>query len=280
MKTAVVCAPGLGDALILHIVSYHLSLQGHQVTTISPHRFGKWLEGYTFASTADLTSFDAIFLQHDNSLESKQIQQLDKKIYTFYGGYEANKHGPLKVGFDYVSDLNKSMVDNVVLSLKELFSMNATKDNGFRPPALLSHRKFKRRVIIHHTSGDAKRNWPLKKFQQVAAWLEKKGYEPVFIPQFPNLEDLISFIYESAFFIGNDSGPGHIASCLQIPHLIIGRQERHMRHWRPGWKEPDLIYPPRWIPNWKGCRLRDIYWKKWITTDNVINLLKSSTLKY
>ncbi len=71
-----------------------------------------------------------------------------------------------------------------------------------------------------------------EKFLKVAAWLSREGYDPVFTvapyeqsewsgPLFPQLEDLASFLYESGAFLGNDSGTGHLASLLKIPHLII-----------------------------------------------------------
>lgn len=268
-KIAVVCSPGVGDVLILHIVSHHLQKAGFAVTTSTPHRFGRWLSDYQFG---DLIDCDAIFLQHDNSLQSQEIHALNKPIYTFYGNYLLAKHGPLRPGFDYVCDLNKTMVDNVVTSLQILFQINATKENGLKPFAPLLHRRYKKRVAIHSTSSDAKKNWPKAKFLQLAKMLECEGYEPVILPHFPTLEDLTSFIYESGFFIGNDSGPGHIASCLNIPHVILGRTKRHMSFWRPGWKEGVVIVPPSWVPNWKGLRLREIYWKKWITTKNVIKV--------
>lgn len=275
MKIAVVCAPGVGDAVILHIVSHHLALAGFDVLTDTPHQFGRWLSDYHFGPYENC---DAIFLQYDNTARSKRIHDLDKPVYTFYGSYQLSKHGPLRPGLDYVSDLNRTMVDNVVTSLKTLFALPATSANGFTPPPGLIHRRFEKRVAIHTTSGAPSRNWPLPKFEKVAHWLESQGYEPALLPQFPSLEELTSFIYESGYFLGNDSGPGHIASCLQIPNLIIGREERHMRHWRPGWGLTEIVVPPRWIPNWKNFRLREKKWKSFISTKRVINSLKTRVL--
>ena len=268
MKIVVVCAPGVGDALILHIVSHHLKLAGFEVVTDTPHRFGQWLSGYQFGSG----DCDAIFLQHDNSPRAKEIHQLNQPVYTFYGSHQVGKHGPLRPGFDFVSNSNLPMADNVAASVQSLFSIPATKDNGFRPPQGLIHRKYKKRVAIHTTSGEAARNWPIEKFLKVAGWLESQGYEPVLLPLFPSLEDLASYIYESGYFLGNDSGPGHLASLLQIPHLILGREERHMRHWRPGWGQGEVVVPPAW----GYCQKR---WKTFVTTNNVIKTLERNVLK-
>ncbi len=272
MKIAVVCSPGIGDAVILHIASHHLTLAGFEVITDTPHRFEQWLSGYQFGKWSDC---DAIFLQHENSPRAREIHQCNKPVYTFYGSHQLQKHGPLRPGFDYVCDPNQTMVANVISSLQQLFHVSATPDNGFRPPEGIVHRRYKKRVAIHTTSGDPKRNWPAEKFLKVAKWLKSEGYEPSVIPHFPSLDDLASFIYESGFFLGNDSGPGHLASCLEIPHLIIGREERHMRLWRPGWDSGEIAVPPRWVPNWKGFRIRETHWEKWITARRVIRTFRN-----
>jgi heptosyltransferase III len=275
MKITVICAPGVGDAVILHIVSHHLALAGHEVSTVTPHHFGRWLAGYQFGNQEGA---DAIFLQHGNTPEAEKIRHQDKIVYTFYGAHKASKHGMLRAKYDYVCDLNRTMVENVILALEALFHIQASSDNGFSPPSGLIHRKHQKRIAIHSTSGNPSRNWPAEKFLKFAKWAESEGLEPTFLPQFPHLEDLISFIYESGYFLGNDSGPGHIASCLKIPNLVIGREERHMRHWRPGWELGEIIVPPKWVPNWGGFRLREKEWKRFITTNSVINKFKTNVL--
>lgn len=267
-KISVVCAPGIGDALIFHIASHHLALAGYEVTTVTPHDFGKWIEG---RQSTDLVSCDAIFLQNDNSERAKEIHASGKEVYTFYGSHHLAKHGPLRMGFDYVCDQNKNMVQNVRTALKLLFQISASSDNGIHPLQGLVHRRHAKRVVLHPVSAQEEKNWPRTKFEKVAAWLGENGYEPVFLPHFPTLEELFSFIYESGYFIGNDSGPGHIASCLQVPHLIIGPHQRQMSFWKPGWLKGEMVVAPNWIPKQ--------YWKTFITTKDVIKSLKSNVLK-
>ncbi len=271
MKFSVVCSPGLGDAVILHIVSHHLRKAGHEVITVTPHRFGKWADGFAFGP---LETSDAIFLQYDNSPHAK-ILHSQKNIYTFFGSHNFAKHGPLKEGFDFVADLNQPMVANIVACLKSLFGIDATPDNGLHPPKGLIHRRYPKRIAIHAGSGDPQRNWPLSRFTSFAKWAKNQGFDPLFLPQFATLEELFSFLFESGYFLGNDSGPGHIASSLNIPNLIIGKEEKHMRHWRPGWLMGPIITPPKWIPNWKGLRIREKYWRLFIAKRSVIKLFKT-----
>lgn len=298
-KIAVVCAPGIGDALILQIASHQLQRFGFEAITFSNHlsQFGNWLSG-NFAPQPELeqipqifSSFDAIFLQHDNSPKARKIHSLDLPIYTFYGNHVLAKHGPLKLGFDFVCNQERTMVENVMDAVQTLFRLpEVSSENGLKAPAGLTHRRFQRRVAIHPTSAAEEKSWPREKFLELADWLDAQGYEPDFLvppterfrwggPDLPNLNALASFIYESGFFIGNDSGPGHLASCLKIPHLIIGREKRQMQFWRPGWLAGEIAFPSPWIPNWKGMRLRESYWKRFITTNNIINRLKRNVLR-
>lgn len=265
MKIAVVSAPGIGDTLILHIASHNLRKWGHDVTTFTDHNFGKWLPGYKFAPRILPSQFDAVFLQHCNDPLSFEADA----TYNFYGVHNPSKHSPLKTT-DFVCDRRKTMVDNVVTALHDQFLIPATADNGLTPPKGLIHRCHKKRVVIHSTN--AKDPWPEEKFHEVADWLKSQGYEPFFLPVFPTLEELASCIYESGFFIGNDSGPGHLASALKIPNLIIGKDPENMRLWRPGWLKGELALP---LLNWRPVRK---YWKELITTKSVISKLKTKIL--
>ncbi|MBS0625757.1 MAG: hypothetical protein JSS32_06880 [Verrucomicrobia bacterium] len=301
-RFAVVCAAGIGDALILHIASHFLKRAGHDVATFTNHLqgFGKWLPDCEFrrqilpdqAETA-LKGFDAVIVQHDNTPKARAILALRPKmpVYTFYTNYRLSKHGPLLPEYDFPFDENRPMVENVKGALKRLFSIDAGwGENGLKPLPHLVFRKHLKRIAIHPTSTLEEKNWPREKFLRTARWLKENGYDPVFIaapserelwdaPLFPQLEDLASFIYESGGFLGNDSGPGHIASYFGLPYLIIGKQERQMRMWRPGWHPGEVAVPPSWLPNLKGLRLRDEKWKHFITTRQIIKSLKKSVLR-
>lgn len=294
-KIAIVCAPGIGDALILHIASSQFKKNGWDPTTFSSHlpSFGSWFEGYRFAPQPSLEqigsllqNFDAVFLQHDNSLKAKAIHALPMPIYTFYGSYQPLKHGPFRQGFDFICDPHRPMADNVALSLEALFGFPFNKENGIKPPEGLVHRKYLKRIAIHPSSTQPEKNWPRAKFLKLAKRLQRQGYDPEFLaspserpfwkgPDLPTLDALASFIYESGFFIGNDSGPGHLASCLGIPHLILAQDENQMRLWKPGWTKGTILFPPPWLPNGKPLRLRKKYWGLFISIKRVIDSIKT-----
>jgi heptosyltransferase III len=289
----VVCSPGIGDALIFSIASFSLQQQGVAVTTVHPRLadFGRWLIPGTYvAQLPDLAHVDAILLQYDNSLRAQQIAALRAKlpVYLLYPTYHPQKHGPLDPRYDCAFDPSKNMVDNMSMALRTLFGISATKQNVLQPPAHLTHRKYPTRIVLHPTSGAVWRNWPPKKFLLLAHRLQQCGLEPFFCvapeeryqwpsdrtPLLPSLEEYASFLYESGAFIGNNSGPGHLASCLSLPHVILGHQARHMRLWQPGWFQGTVLLPASYIPNFKGFRIREQYWGQFISVRKVLNSLK------
>lgn len=281
-KIAVVCAQGMGDGLIMHIASHNLTQAGTAVTTFSDHLegFKKWVPGFQFAKQPHpekiekiFLDYDAVILQHDNSSKSFTIKNLKIPVFGFYGSHNLLKHGPLS-DLDYVCNPTQCMNENIVKAMTKWFGLSS-KENGLTPIQGLVHRKYHRRIAIHSGSSSPDRNWPIQKFKNVAAHFKKRGYDPVFLPELPSLEDLASFIYESGYFLGNDSGPGHLASCLKIPSLIIGKDYKHLLLWRPGWLPPHVETPPRLSSIFKWTKT---HWKYFITSNKVIKQLKTKVL--
>lgn len=270
-------------------------MRGWDVITFSNHlpSFGKWLVGYQLKPQPRLEeiealgSFDAIFLQHDNTPKARKIVELSVPTYSFYGSHLPSKHGPFRSAFDYLCDPNCTMLENVVRASEKFFG-GFSRENGLLPPSGLIYRKYPRRVAIHPTSALETKNWPREKFLKVAHVLQKEGFDPVFTvspqergewenaPLFSTLEELTSFLYESGALLGNDSGSGHLASYLQIPHLIVGPSEKHLRLWRPGWSQGECASPPSWLMEWKWPRQ---HWKHFLFTGLVIKKFKNKVLR-
>ena len=99
-----------------------------------------------------------------------------------------------------------------------------------------------RRIAIHPGAGNKVREWPLERFAQLAENLTRDGWEVRWLdPKSRDLAHLIQSLDECDRFIGNDSGPGHLAALLGIPTFtIFGPQlpERFApRHPRASWIE-------------------------------------------
>lgn len=307
-KAAVICAEGLGDSLNMMIASYALSKQGYQVDTYSRQLFslGKWLPPIgSFPNKPPIeeyervfSSYDLVVLQHENSERAKTIRSLyiQKKIphlITFYNNYRISKHDPIKEGIDFAFDESFPMADNVALSMQKLFSLlYPSKALGLSPPDSLTHRKYRKRVVLHPTSTRSEKNWSKPQFYKLCQKLRSAGYTPwitlperekeqwkeieshgVHLPTITSLEESASIFYESGYFIGNDSGPGHLASYLQIPLITIS-PFHCISHWQPGWFPSLLMKPYPFCPNMKGLRLKEKHWQRFLPVGSVFRNFK------
>ena len=193
-RVAVIPSIGIGDGLIMMVVSHRLYCQGFVVTTFSKPlvELQKWFQGHTFVERPSLdllesvfAPFDLIVLQNDNSPFAKKLISLYqegklKALSIFYPSYEEAKHTALSP-IDRVFNENRCMVDNAARAISSLLGLNHfSKNNGFILDETYTHRRYKNRVLFHPTSLDEKRNWPPQKFLQVATTLQNQGFQPVF----------------------------------------------------------------------------------------------------
>lgn len=303
MKAAVICSQGIGDGLLMMVASHRLFSRGYTVTTYQDalHQLSKWFPDHQFKKRSSLDQiekqlrpYDLIILQNDNSDLSKSLIKLYKQgklhnLSIFYSSYEEGKHAPL-TSWDRVFDRSRPMVDNIAEAIASVLQCNQiSKNNGLVAPAGLEKGQYSKRILIHPTSTTPHRTWDPYKFIDVAQLLVHKGYEVAFcvspqersewvplvegsfqLPIFPTLNELAAYVYESSFLIGNESGTGHLASNLHIPTLIIASCRKQMALWRPGWFAGKVITPYRFIPNFKGSRLREKQWKAFISPKRVV----------
>ena len=256
-----VTARGLGDALLSMIVSDSLLRAGHHVETHSTVLCGlsTWFPTHTI-------------LPHDTPIDADFIIAAD--------------HSPIKtedsrttIFFEHTFDKKRTMVDNLVHRLQQM-DLPATPETGIQPPAL-THKKHPMRVILSPTSNDPQKNWPADKFRALAKKLERRGYHPLICVAphekadwpdaqiCPTVADLATLIYESGALIGNDSGPGHLASLLGIPTYSLFARKSYSSLWRPGWGDNTVITSPIPLP---GSRLKQKFWKHTLLPSHVLSL--------
>lgn len=178
-----------------------------------------------------------------------------------------------------------AMADNIAAICRERLQLpEADKSNGIGLPKgknITAH-ALSKRIIIHPTSTKDSKNWPLEKFILLARKLKSQGWEPVFTmspdehqllakhiepeflaPLFPSLNELAEMIYQSAYFIGNDSGIGHLASCLGLPTLNVFAQTKTARKWRPSWSYGIVVTGPQYP------RILRRFWKSLLSVNKV-----------
>ncbi len=296
MKLAVVCASGIGDALIFHSLSAAAHAAGWDAVTYSNplSGFGRWLvpgpkilpHPSVDGIEEEFASYDAVLLQHDNSPKAFRIQSLPVPVYAFYGAHLPEKHGLFRESRDFAAHRARTMVENANETALRFFQL--TPVSPLSPPPGLIHKRFKRRILIHPTASSHEKIWPKEHFLKTAEAFFREGYEPVFVVAPAEwsgwdeaiapatLEELASLVYESGAFLGNDSGPAHLASLLKIPHLVIGGDGLQMPLWKPGWHPGALALPPSWLMRFKAFRRR---WKLFIPPESVIKNFKENVLR-
>lgn len=137
---------------------------------------------------------------------------------------------------------------------------------GFSLPSMAEHailRPANRSEILVHTgAGQPVRVWPLDRYRQLVQYLREKGYR-VTVASDPaqrnwwlnagesgvetprTVKELMALLDRSAAFIGNDSGPGHLAALAGVPTLtLFGPQ-------LPEWFAP--LHPQGEVVEGKPC---------------------------
>jgi ADP-heptose:LPS heptosyltransferase len=107
-------------------------------------------------------------------------------------------------------------------------------------------------TVLHPAASAPDKTWPAAGFLEVARHLEEKwGLDPVFVGAGEDdlapfrayrvvagapLARLKTLMARASAFVGNDSGPAHIAAAFGIPSVVIfGNSDLEL--WRP-WKAP------------------------------------------
>lgn len=289
---------GLGDGVNGLVLANNLQLNGWKVDAYQ-NALGSMQNWFPHLSVQKypplselpriLNSYDSFFVVHNDT--DPFVQQLIqdgkrrfpdrlKVIYLYPSKNIVNE----PYYRDSYTDPGLPIAENLRLFCEKVLHLpKITKSNGFIPPTGLQQRKHPKRVVIHPTSARVTRNWPKPKFLELAKHLKAEGYDPVLIPGitsgweglgfdlafFPNLDLLARYLYESGYLIGNDSGLGHLASALGIPTLTLCRRKTWANMWAPSFQKGVVVTPGSWIPNIRGLRLRDRYWKKFISVGKV-----------
>jgi ADP-heptose:LPS heptosyltransferase len=117
-------------------------------------------------------------------------------------------------------------------------------------------------AVLHPMASEPQKIWPHSNFLAIADHLENHlGLEPIFISghgeslaafnrytsfEGASLEEIKSLLAGAALFIGNDSGPAHMAAAFGIPVVIMfGSSDPDI--WRPWQTESSVLNNPAGI---------------------------------
>ena len=110
-------------------------------------------------------------------------------------------------------------------------------------------------AVLHPVASASDKTWPVVRFLQVAVHLRSIGLEPVFVgapadnlspfSSFRTLQstlaDLKVLLARAALFVGNDSGPAHMAAAFGLPVVVFfGASDREV--WAP-WRTASEVLP-------------------------------------
>ncbi len=149
----------------------------------------------------------------------------------------------------------RHMTDHLLVPLRERLAIEITDNRPALQPR--AHELTRAAelgtipaVLAHPGSSAPGKCWPLERYIAWAQALRRRGAEVGFIsgpiereqgvsmpgdiPHFcpPDLRTLAALLAQTRLFVGNDSGPGHIAAAVGTPTLsLFGRTDPHV--WAP-----------------------------------------------
>jgi hypothetical protein len=148
---------------------------------------------------------------------------------------------------------------------------------GFPLPTPLPLARPGRRIVFHTGAARTVREWPRDRFDALATQLRESGWDVVVLDN--SLRDLDRLLDELAAadrFIGNDSGPGHLAALLGVPTFtIFGPQLPELfapQHPQAAWIEGA---PCPHKPCFDACRFPAPYCIRDLSHDAVWRALKA-----
>jgi heptosyltransferase-3 len=271
-RVALVLSPAIGDSLLMMTIARNLQQNGVCVTV-----FGRQIQSlrawfpevhtepdlHAEQLAAKLAPFDTVIQMHRNKP---------------FGGLD--HFHPRVLLLDHICRVrsSESMADRLTRFCRdELGLVKVHKSNGMIAPAGLQHRKYPLRVAIHPTASTSDKCWLPARFIRLAIKLRELGFAPEFVvapqeradwihverfglslPDLGSLDNVATWIFESGWFIGNDSGIGHLASSLHIPTLSLFMRRGIAHTWRPGWGAGPVLIGSAYLPT--GF-LKERYWK-------------------
>lgn len=257
---AFICSYCLGDTLMSLVTVNNFTRNGYNIHVFGDYAFQlrDWFPqfriqpGVKLEEQQCLKKYDTVLHMYDT--------ELAQKVGDWHPFSVIMSHSKL-----YLADMTMTDIQ-VTLCRNEFSLQKLQRVNGIQPLQGLSHRQHSKRIVIHPTSSLLRKNWPAKKFLKLAKRLRREKYDVHFIvspkeradwlwlkdhnlslPEFSSLSEVAQFFYESGYFIGNDSGLGHLASNLGIPTVSIILRKGVAKQWRPTWAPGKVVLSPTWL---------------------------------
>jgi heptosyltransferase-2 len=147
---------------------------------------------------------------------------------------------------------NAEFFDRIgILTQQPILECWPTAEEKEAADAVLARCRFKRPVVLAPGASEPRKQWPAERFAFVARALEKSGHDVVLVgstsevelcstiaslAQSPRVKDisgqlnfngLFCLLLRSSGFVGNDSGPMHLASAAGVPVVVVSCHPRN-----------------------------------------------------
>jgi len=289
-RAAFIMSPALGDTLNVLIVAHNLSLAGWQVDVFGDHAhaLAEWFPRLRIAPALAPDRARSVLADYLHVIQMHRDRPL-AQVDDWHAGF-IDLHEVEYAKNPYC--MAKRFADFAAARF-ELY--DAVTSNGMRPPAGLRFRKHASRVAIHPEASTPDKRWLPQRFLELSRRLQAGGLQVEFVVEtrelarwetlagelpplrsFASSALLAEWLYESGWFIGNDSGVGHLASSLGIPTLTLFRRRGVAQRWRPGFTTGDIVLPSWWVPT---AGLKERWWRESITVERVLNAFRALRLR-
>lgn len=280
-RVALIQSPALGDSLLLTIIAHNLQRNGMPVTVFGRQGqfLADWFPHIAIAPALTRETLTAALADFDTVIQLHRDHPFDR----------LHEHHPNVVLLSHIPNapVEDAMAHRLAAYCRtDLQLQDVTTSNGLTPLPGLQHRRHRMRVAIHPTASTGEKQWLPSRFIALGLALREAGFDPQYVmttdersawgeieaagmamPAFASLSDVAAWLYESGWFIGNDSGIGHLASNLQIPTLSLFMRKGSARTWRPSWGIGKVLIGGTYIPTGK---LKERYWKHALTVRRVM----------
>jgi len=277
---AIIASPAIGDSLLLMTVAHNLRRAGSNVTVFGAHihALRAWFPGFDIRPALPPDQASEVLRDYGAVVQLHEARPLP----------EPHAIHPRALILEHLCRMRspQSMAQRLVEYCRaELGLLDPEKHNGLVPPAGLVHRGHQARVVIHPTASTPDKCWLASRFVTLARRLRDEGLDPHFIispaerpqwehvqelglglPALGGLDEVAAWIFGSGWFIGNDSGIGHLASNLHVPTLSLFMRQGGARTWRPDWGPGRILVGGDYIPTGK---LKEKLWKYALTPGRV-----------
>ena len=102
-------------------------------------------------------------------------------------------------------------------------------------------------AVLHAGAAFHTKQWPAERFAELAGWLrDTQDLEPVILagPGELSLGEMMTLIRGAEVFVGNDSGPAHVAAAFGVPCVVIFGSS-NSRVWSP-WRTRCQVVETAW----------------------------------